>query len=429
MEQLKRRVSWTEDGFNMEILDADMLTESILKSSAATADVFFYAGLGENKTASELLGRHTQIIPTGAALGCTEDLAQLSRIDYQPASAFKQGPSLSIPFFPWSPSNQLGRVFATIEDLFQRGNHLDLYYSLLTLLNEVQPVDLVGANEKLDGRGLFCLIKNCRRPLFKCLNTPRCKECVDELEKVGLRDQVKAYSVIRSYQSPEFERLSLCINEKHNCLRNTATRPDVPNVQPMTSFRGEPLTHEAAEDILIGNRGVEGRNHSWILVCGQNPAYDEFPCQYQMFFRGKARNSLWYNPVFKVFTLDGKEVWRRSDYKCRQDKDTPGLFTFTFCDNGVTSKEKWRIVDASDNLDWAVLYYSGAAKTAGQAYIGAMLATPDGKWPDDKELPRITKALHSAGIVWHEMVEVCNENCGGAPLTPLHPERAVSSSS
>ena len=35
-------------------------------------------------------------------------------------------------------------------------------------------------------------------------------------------------------------------------------------------------------------------------MAGQNAAYDQFPCQYQIFYRGKARNSMWYDPVFQV---------------------------------------------------------------------------------------------------------------------------------
>lgn len=36
------------------------------------------------------------------------------------------------------------------------------------------------------------------------------------------------------------------------------------------------------------------------MVAGQNAAYDQFPCQYQIFYRGKARQSMWYDPVFQV---------------------------------------------------------------------------------------------------------------------------------
>ena len=125
----------------------------------------------------------------------------------------------------------------------------------------------------------------------------------------------------------------------------------------------------------------EGKKpYSWLAVAGQNPAYDHFPCQYQIWYRGKARGAFWYNPVFKVQTLDGKEVWRRSDYRCKRG-DAPGTFYFSFMDNGVTSLEYWRIVDAADDMSWSLYYYAGAAKVAGQAYIGAVLATADGLWP------------------------------------------------
>ena len=38
------------------------------------------------------------------------------------------------------------------------------------------------------------------------------------------------------------------------------------------------------------------------MVAGQNAAYDQFPCQYQIFYRVKARQAMWYDPVFQVST-------------------------------------------------------------------------------------------------------------------------------
>ena len=37
---------------------------------------------------------------------------------------------------------------------------------------------------------------------------------------------------------------------------------------------------------------------------------------------------------------------------------------------GVTSSEVWRGVDVEEDYEWALLYYSGAASPAGQAYNG-----------------------------------------------------------
>ena len=46
-------------------------------------------------------------------------------------------------------------------------------------------------------------------------------------------------------------------------------------------------------------------------MAGQNAAYDQFPCQYQIFYRGKARNSMWYDPVFQVSALNPASLSRR----------------------------------------------------------------------------------------------------------------------
>lgn len=40
-------------------------------------------------------------------------------------------------------------------------------------------------------------------------------------------------------------------------------------------------------------------------------AYDAFGCQHQLYSRGKGKGQMWYEPVFRVTTLEGKEVWRR----------------------------------------------------------------------------------------------------------------------
>lgn len=71
----------------------------------------------------------------------------------------------------------------------------------------------------------------------------------------------------------------------------------------MASFRGQPLTPQLAEDIFIGwlddpssALGVPPGQHqpwSWRVFSGKNAAYDIFPCQNQLFYRGKARGSMW----------------------------------------------------------------------------------------------------------------------------------------
>jgi hypothetical protein len=91
-------------------------------------------------------------------------------------------------------------------------------------------------------------------------------------------------------------------------------------------------------------------------------------------------------------------------------------------DNGVVSNEYWRILDCADDLTWAVFYYSGAAAAAGTSYTGALVITPDGKWPDMTKVgsgssetigDRIEKALKRAEIEMWELFEVNNESCCG----------------
>lgn len=63
------------------------------------------------------------------------------------------------------------------------------------------------------------------------------------------------------------------------------------------------LRFDHAESIFIG--WLSEKKWSWRVVAGQNVAYDQFPNQYQLFYHGKAKNSLWYDPVFQVSHVAG----------------------------------------------------------------------------------------------------------------------------
>lgn len=89
-------------------------------------------------------------------------------------------------------------------------------------------------------------------------------------------------------------------------------------------------------------------------------------------------------------------------------------------DNGVTSEELWKIIDASEDLNWTLFYYSGAASAAGIAYNGAVLGTPDGLWPSDQaDIDRIERGLDSCGIKMWELCDIDNSQCDGAPLAVI----------
>ena len=135
-----------------------------------------------------------------------------------------------------------------------------------------------------------------------------------------------------------------------------------------------------------------------------------------MIYYQKAKQ-LWYQPVFKVITLDGRQVWRRRLYRVRRAK-TPGTFFYSVLDNGVTSAEYWRIIDADENMEWILFYYTGAAAAAGQSYSGAILASATGDWPPHPEryMDRIRAALDKAGIKEWELFKVHHDDSAGAPL-------------
>lgn len=256
--------------------------------------------------------------------------------------------------------------------------------------------------------------------MINCIGNPECKKALDCLNKCKANDQVCSYKCITSYETKDFEQFALCILQRNNCMGNSASIPLVPNPLPLSTFRGKPLDTTTAEDILIGHLsgvknpllppGAVTTPWSWKVVCGVNPAYDYFSDQHQIFYRDEARQSvMWYDPVFKVVTLDDEEVWRRRHYRVRNKKNTgPGTFSFTVLDNGVLSDEFWRILDVAEDLSWAVLYYSGAASAAGTSYSGALVCTQDGTWPkmsgpEDPIYKRIQRALAQGGITMYEL--------------------------
>lgn len=94
----------------------------------------------------------------------------------------------------------------------------------------------------------------------------------------------------------------------------------------------------------------------------------------------------------------------------------PGTFQFSVLDNGVVSIESWTIVDVSDDLSWGLFHYHGAARVAGQSYTGAVLVSPDGQYPAEREKDRLISALDRCGIKEWELFNVDKCSCEGPPL-------------
>ncbi|VVA31561.1 PREDICTED: violaxanthin [Prunus dulcis] len=313
-----------------------------------------------------------------------------------------------------SKDSESVEVVQTVSQAWDRHNTDDIRFCLLVIINAyIRPVPIL---KNLRSKGLStlsCMVKNCGPQILNCLLDPNCRKALQCLNQCSPVDQVCNYRCIASYESPNLEAFSLCVLQKNNCLGLDAKIPDKPYVPPMVKFQGKDLCHETAEDLFVGWLG--SLNWSWRVVAGQNPAYDQFPCQYQLFYRGKARGSFWYEPVFQVRTLEGKMVWRRRKYRVKRSK-IPGTFNFSVLDNGVISNEFWTVVDVPDDLSWGLFYYSGAARAAGQCYTGAVLVSPDGAYPNDLHKGRLAAALEKCGIKEWELYTVNNSSCLNPPL-------------
>lgn len=328
-------------------------------------------------------------------------------------------------------------VYSTVKEIWERKSIDDLLFAVMILIDKysstkIMSVQSVTSTESTSIDQLKSMCNNCAKEMIDCFSDPVCRKALACLNACKGNDQVCSYRCITSYESPEFQRFAFCILQKHNCMGNTATAPIYPDPSPLQFYRGLPLTHETAEEIFIGHLKPQSGDHrplihdnssdsdlyrdwSWKVVAGKNAAYDFFNCQHQIFYRQKSY--FWYDPVFKVETLDGQEVWRRRHYRVKRGK-VPGTFYFSVLDNGVKSEEFWRIVEAADDLSWAVFYYSGAAAAAGTSYSGCIVGTKDGEWPETSmnESGTVYRKLSAAMIaagntkMW-ELYEVENDCC------------------
>jgi hypothetical protein len=160
---------------------------------------------------------------------------------------------------------------------------------------------------------------------------------------------------------------------------------------------------------LLISQGSLRTDISWKVACGANVAYDQFPSQNQIFYESVNGRDMWYDPVFRLETLDGRHVWCKRHYKVRNGPE-PGTFKLSVLDNGVTSNEFWTIAGVADDLSWVVFHYAGAATAVGQRYLGGLLCTPDGSLPTpESSMPEIWKAFQSVGIEPWELYVVTND--------------------
>ena len=329
---------------------------------------------------------------------------------------------------PWSPLASGKRLLEKADTLLKRKSSEDYIFATLFCIHSlVTEIDVVKSDinpswEKgpiRNAQEFYKMTECCGPQISNALSDPKTKNAIDLLNTVDLRDQVGSYRVIVSNETPQLEEFTLCIlqqNDCFNCDSPILQRPKVPLIQ---KWRNQPFDEEAARQIMIGHLNhpeahscSQQKQWSWKIVVGANPAYDAFPMQHQIFYpSGGKGKSLWYDPVFCVETLDGDLVWCKRHYRCTPRKhwsgNTAGAWTLTTLDNGMVSEENWTTVDAADDLSWAVLHYSGAARRAGQSYVGALLCTPDGLWPPSAKsgeaLERIRKAFRHCDLELWEL--------------------------
>lgn len=422
MNHTATRLKWVDEGYEMFVFTDRVLVQPVHDSSSseeekeiklvlAQTDILIVISVQNHDSVKWVL-QNTERIPTVVCFHCSPVLQ--NKLGGLQVSTSNANIIDNLLLSRQGNKTESLEVLRTVYEAWDRCNSEDIRFSLLLLINSyVRPVPILKSLRAKGISTLYCMIKNCGPQILDCLLDPNCRKALVCLNKCAPTDQVCSYRCIASYESPKFEAFSLCVLQKHNCLGLDAEISMKPDVQPLSSFRGSLLSHEVAEDLFVGWLGE--LESSWRVVAGQNPAYDQFPCQYQLFYRGKAKGSFWYEPVFQVQTLDGQVIWRRRRYRVKRGA-IPGTFIFSVLDNGVVSEEFWRIVDVTDDLSWGLFYYSGAARAAGQSYTGAVLVTPDGTWPSKDEAQRVNSALEKCGIKDWELYMVDNSCCTNAPL-------------
>ncbi|KAE8663659.1 tRNA(His) guanylyltransferase 2-like isoform X1 [Hibiscus syriacus] len=411
-----KRMKWVDEGYEMVVFtdnfhqSNDGQTAMDLQKELACADILLVVAV-TNQDSVNWIRSYSESIPN---IICFEsDPGLVNKL----GGSYVHSETKSSVFDKTVGISQLKKtkeVVQTVSEAWDRHNSDDIRFCLLVIINAyIRPVPVLKNLRSKGFSTLNCMVKNCGPQILDCLMDPNCRKALQCLNKCSPVDQVCNYRCIASYESPKLEAFSLCVLQKNNCLDLDSKIPEKPYVQPMLKFRGKDLCHETAEDMFVGWLG--SLDWSWRVVAGQNPAYDQFPCQYQLFYRGKAKGSFWYEPVFQVKTLEGEMIWRRRKYRVKR-ANVPGTFYFSVLDNGVVSNEFWTIVDVCEDFSWGLFHYHGAARVAGQSYTGAVLVSPDGAYPKQTQASRLSTALGKCGIKEWELYTVDNCSCQDPPL-------------
>lgn len=426
--QLARKSTWFADGLvKTAVVQVPVAGDSELEESLLSTDVLIALGLSSESDisyASRVFEQRRQREPLLRKRQCQFGLDCTTSLPVFVGPFDPNRLALESTLIPWSEVATGSRLHDQMLALFEKWNSDEFVFGLMLFLNQFSGSQVDWVKHSIDtswekgpvrnAQEIYAMVSKCGDCISRCVQDDSCRECLDQLTAVDTRDQVASYRTIVSYESELLKEFSFCILQKNNIFNCDASIPEIPQVPVLSTFRGKPLTEDVAKSILVGHLdepealdGSQRSNLSWLVACGANEAYDKFPSQHQLFYSAVRGRDLWYDPVFRVQTLNDETVWCKRHYKVRSGK-IAGTFRFSVLDNGITSNEFWTIVAVADDLSWIVFHYAGAAGAVGQRYLGGLLCTPDGTLPGEDQLKEVWPALKSAGIEPWELFVVDN---------------------
>lgn len=270
---LSRKASWFSDGMveasivnvptvenkeNVEETRALLMNANALIAFglSSKSDVDYAAEIFESRRQSNdasLKSRQCQF-----AIDCNDTTNLVSTV----SSFDESNPSL-LSTLPWTADASALRMQEQMTGLFDRYTSDDFTVALMLFFNQYSGHEIDWVKHSIDAtwekgpiqnaKEFYSMIDKCGDCITACIQDETCKTCLDALNAVDTRDQVTSYRTIVSYESELLRDFSLCILQKNNIFECDATVPTVPKVTPIATWRGKPLTFEAARSILVGH--------------------------------------------------------------------------------------------------------------------------------------------------------------------------------
>jgi VDE lipocalin domain len=202
-------------------------------------------------------------------------------------------PSVSARLLPWTLDATGRRLHEQMSSSFAKWSSCDDFaFAIMIFLNQFSGYEVDWVKHSIDAtwekgpllnaQEFYAMITKCGDCITDCVRDAKCSECLGKLQALDTRDQVASYRTIVSYESDLLRDFSFCILQKNNIFNCNAKIPFLPKVEPIATFRGQPLTEELARSILVGHlddeTALDGSRRlpvSWKVACGANEAYDK----------------------------------------------------------------------------------------------------------------------------------------------------------